>query len=229
MILDKFKLDSLVMQVSYPPAFEIWDYAGGIASSLNALWGPLRISDANPQHQTLVGEDVAVSTSFEHGILNLFRAKAESSSSIPLLQQTYDIWRDSLSFERITRLSARSLYAREFKSLAEANKFVLDRGLIRWPDCRVFNQDEDSELNGLDVAMRLEDGAGFTVVRIKAERVMFRAELDRAFVQDDIRVEKTRVVIDFDRGLTKSMPSAEVRIGEWFKGYQHVLRRDLPK
>jgi hypothetical protein len=229
MLLDTFTSHSLVVQVSYEDAFELWDGAGEIARRLSDLWGGLKVAEGTPQQQVLKGSDIIVNTSFNNGILTMLRDRASPSKSSEQVKASFDIWRDVLELKAVHRVSARSVFHRKFPTLGEANKFVTGLGLVRIPQSQVFNQDQDAELNGVSVSYRFQDDKAFSVLRVKAERAKFHAELDREFVDEAIEVEKCRVVIDFDRGTLGSTDAAKLRLDEWLKGYQHLMRRDIPK
>lgn len=229
MILDAFKHHELVFQINYDPAFQIWDNAGAIAESLAAIWGGLTVNDAKPQEQILVGDGVVISTGLKQSVLTLQRHRAVPSKSMEGIESTFAAWRQLLGIRQVGRVSARTTFHKGFNTLGLANNFLLQLNLVRWPKGPVFNQLQESDANGLDVAFRFQDENSFTVVRARAEKVTFRANLDKEYVEEPIVVERSRAVIDFDRGTFGEVLAEKLRLDEWFKGYQHVMRRDLPK
>lgn len=227
MILDQFKLHSLVFQVVYDDAYELWDAAGAVSRELSKIWGELKVSDAKPQQQVLSGKDVVINTSLQSGIVKLMRERAQSSGATNLLAATYRVWREVLSLKLLTRVSARHIYRKEFDSIDQANAYIRGLDLVRWPSSDVFNLSPSAERSGPDVTFRFQDDKAFSVVRMKADRISAEVELDPEFFERSVKSESIHVLIDFDRGVTGKMEAEKLNIEEWFKGYRHVLRRDI--
>lgn len=68
--------------------------------------------------------------------------------------------------------------------MKEANAFIFGLKLAEWPDAKVFDQPQDSELNGLEINYKFEDKASFSALRLRAECVKFEVDLDPQYVND---------------------------------------------
>lgn len=230
MILDSFKLHTVVVQMRYDDAFELWDRAGDVARRLSTIWGELKLTESQPQQQTLKGKGVTVQTSFRQSTVNLTGPKSLDQSRTQQLVRTFDVWRDSLALKDLKRISTRATYVKEFSSIQAANAELIEFNLVRWPSTKVFDQPVNGDLNGPELAFRFEDKNGFSVLRIRAEQIKFEADLDPEwFSEPEVRQVKNRLIIDFDRGLLGAVSSEKFRMDEWIKGFQHVLRRDIEK
>lgn len=229
MILDAYKLQSFTVQVNYKSSFELWDRAGSIARSASELWGELKVIEGAPQQQVLSARDLIINTGFNQSSISLLRERLTNQQYIGLVKSMFEIWKNSLALELVERVSARSVYTREFNSIGEANAHLLSMGFAKWPKEKVFNQSADSALNGIEISFRFQDEKSFSIVRLKAEQTTFHAELDRDYVTDPIDIEKNKSVIDFDRGTLGQIDASKFRMDEWITGYFHVLRRDLGK
>ncbi|NMF99689.1 hypothetical protein GPA27_20125 [Aromatoleum toluolicum] len=230
MILDSYSLHSLIVQFRYPNAFELWDRAGAIARRVAAIWPGLELTDADPRQQTLRGNGVQLQTSIDTATVTLRRPKTLDARKIQQIKETFDVWRQSLELENAERVSTRGVYAKDYRSIREANAALFAMNLIRWPTTKVFDQPLDAELNSVDLQYRFEDTNSFSFLRLKSEHVKYEVDLDAEFVdQTEIRGEKCRLVIDFDRGLLGSVSTDKFRMDDWLKGFQHLLRRDLEK
>jgi hypothetical protein len=121
-------------------------------------------------------------------------------------------------------------YIKEYPSLPEANADVFRLNLVKWPKGKVFDQPIDGLKNGVEVTYRFEDDSSFTVVRLKAQGLLYEQQADPEFFEEEvIRREKNRMILEFDRGIIRSVSSDSFRTDEWLKGYFHVLRRDIEK
>lgn len=230
MILDSFTLYKVIFQIQYDDAYEIWDRAGAIARRLSEIWPELKVKEGQPQLQTLVGKDVEVQTGFSKSTVTISGTNALEHRRVQQLKETFEAWRDHLELATLKRISTRALYARHFDSIREANATVIGLGLVKWPDQKVFDQPQEADLNGIDVAYRFEDEQSFALLRIKAEQITYEVNLDPYFIEDsDIKNKKNRMLIDFDRGILGETKAEKIRVDEWIKGFLHVLNRDIEK
>ena len=102
--------------------------------------------------------------------------------------------------------------------------------MVKGPKSKVFDQPLDSELNGIEILYRFEDENSFSVLRVRAESLKYEVDLDPRFTDvANIREALYRVIIDFNRGLLKTVKVDKFLVEDWLKGYQHLLRRDVEK
>jgi hypothetical protein len=232
MILDKFALHSLAIQVVHDPAYQLWDYAGVIARALVEIWPGLTLADGQPNQQSFKAPGVQVQVAVNQTTINIrTNNRPLDQARTRQIVETYDLVRNALQLENLSRLSARATHVRWFDNIQEANAAVRDMGLVRWPEeDRVFDQPVDGEKNGSEVIFRFETDSAFSVVRVRAEELRFEVELDPDFFEE-LNPEKvrSRAVIDFDRGLLGTVDAKKLRMEDWLKGYMHVLRRDIDK
>src|SRR5687768_8915132 len=107
MILDSFKLHTAIIQIRYADAFLIWDRAGAISQRLSKIWDNLKVSEGQPQQQTLTGKDVNVQTSFTQATITLAGENALSQPKVRQLSDTFEIWRETLELDELNRVSTR--------------------------------------------------------------------------------------------------------------------------
>jgi len=230
MILDSYKPNTLILQIAYADAFEIWDRAGAIGRSLCKIWPGLRVQDGKPQYQTYSGRGVTIQTGISDSTVTVKGDDVFSSGRIAQLQDTYALWREMLDLSQLKRASSRVIYVKKFDTMAEASVELRGMKLVDWPESKVFDQPMESELNGVEVTYKFEDKSSFAFLRLKAEMVKIEVDLDPEFFPDD-NLSKTinRLLIDFDRGLLGTVDAEKFRVDEWIRGFQHVLRRDIEK
>lgn len=230
MILDSFKLETVVTQLRYVNAFELWDKAGAISRRLSAIWSDLRLVEAKPQQQILRGNGVDIQTGLTQSTVTLSGPKSLEQGKVQQMKETFEIWRDMLSLGSVKRISTRATYSKEFPTMKEANAALFALNLARWPTTKVFDQPETAERNGIEMLYRFEDENSFSLLQLKAEQLKFEVDLDPEWVDEpEIRKKKSRMVIDFDRGLLGAVNAEKFRMDDWIKGFQHVLRRDIEK
>lgn len=229
MILNSFKLNTVIVQLQYADAFELWDNAGAIGRQLSAIWAGLKVVEGQPQNQTLKANGVTIRTGFSVSTITLSNLTS-LESKINQVQETFDVWRKMLALDTVKRISTRGIHVKEFPSMKDANAELFSLNLVRWPATKVFDQPLEAELNGLEILYRFEDQKSFSVLRLKAERLEYEAELNTDFFEEPpIHKSKNHLVIDFDRGLLGTINANRFRMDDWLKGFQHVLRRDLEK
>lgn len=230
MILDSFKLHSAVIQIKYADAYEIWDRAGKIARHLSRIWPGLKLAEGQPHQQVLQGEGVHLQTGITKSTATLSGEKALGQLKVQQINDTFGVWREVLELNELNQVSTRVTYLKEFASLKDANAELFSWNLAQWPTTKVFDQPLESDHNGLEIQYRFEDKNSFSVLKLKAEQLKFEADLDPYYVDDpEIRKIKSRLAVDFDRGLLGSVSAEKFRMDEWIKGYQHILRRDIEK
>ncbi|GEM_PF-4714311 len=230
MILDTFKIDNATTQLDYDEAFEVWDRAGSIVRALLGIWPGLGLVEGKPNQQVLKGPNVSISTGLKQSSVTITGVKALDQQKIQQVKDTFEVWRRELSLRVLKRVSTRAIYLKEVPTIEAANKELLELRLVRWPTTKVFDQPLVSEKNSVDVCYRFEDAESFALLRFKAERVKFEATLDAQWFDEPvISKEKTRIIIDFDKGQLGSVNAEKFRMDDWLKGVQHVLRRDIEK
>jgi hypothetical protein len=229
MILDSLKLDTFVVQLLYETSYMVWDHAGAVATGMCAIWPDLKLVEATPPQQTLKARGIQVQTGIRQSTLTFTNQPSLDSRVMRQVSEAVGLWHKHLTLEQATRVSARASFAREYPSMKEANAALLAMNLARFPDQKVFDQPVDSDLNSIEVLFRFEDKESFSFVRLKAEQVKYELELDFPFEDQELKKTVNRLVIDFDRGVIGKVKMSELRMEDWLKGYQHVLRRDLEK
>jgi hypothetical protein len=229
MILDSFKIHTTIIQIQYSEAFILWDRAGQISSRLAKIWPGLTLADGQPNQQTLQTRGVQIQTGLKQSTITLRGEKSLDAQRTHQIKETSEVWRDMLELTELTRVSARTAYARKFKTLRDANEALIDLKIVNWPTERVFDQPMDGERNGVEVQLRFEDKTSFSVLRLKAEELRLEMDMDPDFFEEPIKESRYRMVIDFDRGLLGAVDATKFRMDDWLKGYVHVLRRDIDK
>lgn len=230
MILRDFDLANTIVQIQYPTAYEIWDRAGDISRKLSGIWPELKISEAQPHQQTLSNKEITLQTGLNQSTITIIGGKAFDQHKIKLIKDTFDVWKKSLELTEYNRISTRTTYAKEFKTIGEANNFLFKLNLAKWPESKVFDQPQNADLNSIEMLYRFEDGNSFSVLRIRTEMLKYEVDLDPRFTKTvEIKESLSRVIIDFDRGLLKNVIVEKFLVDDWLKGYQHLLHRDLEK
>lgn len=230
MLLDELRLHSVIFQLQYPIAYEIWDSSGRISRRLTGIWPDLRIAQAEPNRVSLVGRGVSIRSEPNAATLVLRGLKTLDTRSSLQVRDAVEIWKEELQLRELKRVSMRVNYVKEFSSFREANLAIFAMNLVRWPSRMVFDQPTDGSKNGVEVTYRFEDEAAFSVLRVRAEGLAIEQEVDPDFFDEpSIKREKNRMNIDFDHGFLKPMEAGKFRADEWIKGYMHILRRDIEK
>jgi len=231
MFLDTYQLSSLVAQVQYRNVYLLWDHAGAIADALTNIWDGVELVEGQPQRQILRSEDVQIETGLKTSTITLNRP-ASIDQFVGKLKQTFDVWGKGMELDEASRVSSRAVYVKNFDSLGAANKELLELGLVPWPSGKVFDQPENGEKNSFDLTYRFEDDKSFSTLRIHTEKVALELKLNREFDPED-KIQRTRtahrIVVDFDRGVLGKVSYRDFRVEDWFKGFQHLLRRDIDK
>jgi hypothetical protein len=231
-ILDSFKIRQLIVQIRYAHAIELWDSAGAACRRIQKLWPGVEIVGelASPNNVVLKGGKTQIDTGLEQSTISLAQLATLDQHTSQQIVDTFATWRDELEFVRLTRVSSRIVYAKEFPTLAEANQELFKWGLCDFPKVKVFDQPTESALNTTDLTYRFEDEASFAFLRVFTQGVKLEIKADKDFpTMKDMSEVKNRLIIDFDRGLKQPTEASSFRMDEWLKGFMHVLRRDVEK
>lgn len=229
MLIDSLKLHTVIVQIRYPEAVELWDTSGKISRDLIRLWPDLTVHEAQPQTQTLISGNINIQTGIDQATITIKNDDAFNAQNQNSIKETLDIWTRYLSLDKYTRVSTRSIYTKDFDTIKAANEFLFGFGLVRWPSQKVFDQPQESELNSFDLNYRFEDDKSFAFLRFRTEKLMIEAKLPAEFSERELKTNSNRFVFDYDRGLVSDIEVSKFRSSEWFKGYNHILRRDLDK
>jgi hypothetical protein len=230
MILDSYKLSTTIFQIQYKDAVELWDNAGSIARSLITIWPDLKLQAAKPDSQIFQSKEVHIQTTLDKGTLTLNGKNGFDDIRVKKVKETFEIWREKLELTMVERISTRVIYYKEFPTLAAANAAHMSMNLVRLPTGKVFDQPTESDKNTTEVRFRFEDDKSFSFLRLATDGAKYEVEFDPDWVESqDIKKEKFRAIIDFDRGMLGTVDAHKFRVEDWFTGFQHVLRRDLEK
>ncbi len=229
MFLDTFKLRTVIFQLQYPHALEIWDRSGAVGRHFSKMEPELVLQTAEPNRVSLRAPGLEVRTEIDTAIIAM-SGSATTDARTAHIRNAVAIWKRELELHELKRVSMRTQYTRTFSSLREANALILSLNLIRMPAQKVFDQPTDGAKNGVEINFRFEDENTFTTLNIKAESLNIKRESHVDFPEiEAITLDKHRVIIDFDRGTLKPMQAQNLNSDEWVKGYFHVLRRDIEK
>lgn len=229
MILDSFKTHTLVFQLRYAEAFLLWDRAGAIARAMAVIWPDLKLNEGAPNQQVLSSPVCQINTALSQATITIRGDGVLQSAPLRKIFETFEVWRSHLELTDLTRLSARVVFVKSFDEVAEANRSLLELNLIRMPNEKVFDQPIDSEKNGAEITYRFEDEKSFAFVRIRSEKRTMDIKGDSDFMTEPLTKSICRLLIDFDRGSVGVIEAKKINISEWFKGYLHVMRRDIDK
>lgn len=229
MLLDSLKLRSVVFEIRYPPAVEIWDHSGEIGRRFLTLWPRLKLQHAEPNKVSLVAPGIEVRTELEAAVV-VMDGSGSHEDRATYVREAISIWRVGLGLHTLNRVSMRVFYVKEFPSLRDANAAINGLNVAKMPAQKVFDQPMDGYRNGLDFGFRFEDENTFTTLRVRAESLELNREVQPEFPEDgSATLKKNRLVVDFDRGIIKPVDVKHFNAEEWIKGYFHVLRRDFAK
>jgi hypothetical protein len=230
MLLDAFKLHSVIVQVTYPDAFELWDCAGAIARGASRIWPNLVLEDGKPNEQTMRNDSVALTTGVRVSTIQAISGKGFDQTTTDCIAETFKLWATHLGITTLSRVSCRSKYVKDFPTKAAADAEVISLGMCPIPKERVFNLPEDCQIRpAIEVVWRFDDPTTFTHLRVGSEEIAVEIKAHPEFPDAYVKKTRSRAYIDFDRGVLGEVKLSDFRIAEWLKGYQHVLRRDIEK
>lgn len=231
MVLDNFKLNNLTFQIVYPVSFEIWDRMGAVARRLSSHWKDLTINRAEPQRIVLVAPGVSIHTDPTTAYISLTGGlRTMDPQTSTKLAGAVEAWRTEFNIPTFTRVSMRTVYVKEYSTLAAVNAAIRASGIARLPDQKVFDIEPGAKKSGIDVGFRFEDDSTFAWLRVRAETVHYEQGFDPEFSDEPpLKKDIHRAVIEFDRGQLGTIHAEKFRTEDWLKGYTHVLRRDIEK
>lgn len=222
-----FTLHQLTVQLHYAPAYLFWDRAGEITRRTTRIWPDWKVEKAEPGTVSGRSPNAHIAMGLETSYVNVIGPRGFSGFS-EQISNTLSIWIRMLEIDVIAKIGARAIYSKTFKDQKDAAKAYRNFDLVKWPTRRVFDCASDSDLNGGGVHFQFENDDAATSLRIGPQNLKLAIGPNDDF--PDIETTKTldRVVIDIDRQTKKGTDASRFNAGEWLKGYQHLINRDLP-
>ncbi len=196
---------------------------------MGAIWPDLKLAEGAPNHQILASPVCQINTGLTQATITIHGDAILQGGPLKKIFETFEIWKSHLKLASLTRLSTRVVFAKAFDDIGEANRSLLSLNLIRLPDEKVFDQPMDSTKNSAEIMYRFEDENSFSFVRVRSEKRTMELQGDPDFMTEPLTRHLCRLLVDFDRGSIGVIEINKLNISEWFKGYLHVMRRDMDK
>ena len=227
MLFDEFKLKQFSVQVNYPDAYSIWDAAGAVATRLSKIWPKVELENATAGEVALKNDTCKVLFGIRMSYVHVTSPKSveEHAKSIG---ETFEVLANKLLVTDFDRIGARAVFVKEYKSAALGIAALRAMRLARRPSKNVFNIDIESESNIETVSYKFENESMGTTVNIAFQSLKLELKTGGEFPDADASKDLHRIVIDVDRFTKKPTSTKQFSAVEWLKGYNHLIRRDLP-
>lgn len=224
--LSSFELENCTLEVRYPFALAIWDQSGQLWKAIQEKWPDIAPIAVDPRKVDFQTGKTRFTVEFEQARITV--VEPEKS-----LEQFF---KDSKEFVRLTthhmqiltfkRVGFRLLYFKEFKDKIDAAKAFFSLGLIRLPEGKKF-EIEEQPLNP-NYALRWESEKKGVMLscRVETRTVDITPPPEAARVMKPIHKETSGVVLDIDYYTVAPVEPGQIDAHEWMKHAMHVIARD---
>ncbi len=226
--LSKFKLQKVVLEIRYDPAFLLWDNAGTVWFTLRSKFPAQRLKTAQPNQQIMsLSKDLEGTTELDRAFLQgtfpaqdleAFRAAADIFFSCIIRQ---------LDITDLSRVGMRLIYEKTFESRREASDYVLTCKPSLQRDGKFFNAEGGKVLDP-EFFLRWEGDAIGCSVKVFSVEQRIQVGTPSEFPEvTPIDVTRNSAILDIDYYAHASMPVSKFNAPALIENWLRTVRRDV--
>lgn len=224
--IGSFRFDSVVLEIRYENAYQLWDNAGRMWHDFAQLYPEIILDETEPNQQKFSGEE---GLDFQAMINRAHIAQHRPPTN---LKKFTGVSRDfcenvirNLDLLAFSRIGLRVKYFKAFKSLEETTSGLLSAGLIKPPNKKTFNV--DAPIKEAGVNFRTEDDEIGVHVSMKTEnrKTEFRAPHNTPEFESKV-FEESGIVYDVDYYTCSPTLVAQFKPVDWIEQSHQLIRRE---
>jgi hypothetical protein len=226
--LSEFQVDRQIFEAKFPLNYLFWDRAGKLWTALARSFPEMKFVLADPNH-----------TQFEAGNFYLaaepgtLRFTSKDGLPFDLFEKGavnfYRIAVDVLEIELFDRLGFRTIWIKEFPSLAKAAEAFCEFNLLSVPDGNAFGIKESPVQ--METRLIWEGDKVGAIMGLHAEKRRVDPQIPWE-VRSRLKAassEQYVLVLDVDYFTTMSLQRNQVDVGEWISSSRRVVQKALVK
>jgi hypothetical protein len=225
--LARFRINTVVMELRYPPAYPLWDRAGQLAAEIQSMFKVVELTAASPGQISFVCDNrFTVSVLLDKASVvdaggNLDETTVTRFHSIfgkvlSILQPTY-----------LTRIGTRAMYHSLCTSEIDASGKLIELSLLSIPITKFF--DVNPKLLKPTYAIEVKDDElGYRVqLDYQTRKLAFKTAPEVASMGiSPIEKEEVNIVLDLDLFTVNSTDISSYDTSRWLQRCMRLLKRD---
>jgi len=224
--LASFELETCTLEIRYPFALTLWDSAGQLWKAVQEKWPDIAPISADPKKTDFQVGKRRLTVEFEQArIIDVEPGKSLEQFSKDSREFVGLITRH-LQIPTYKRVGFRLLYFKEFKDKTEAAAQFFSLSLLRLPDGKKFEIDEQP--TNPQYALRWESEKKGVMLSCRAETRSVNLEPPPEAVRwmKPIHKETSGIVLDVDYYTVAPVEPGQMDVSEWMRHAIHVIARD---
>jgi hypothetical protein len=224
--LSSFRLEQGVLEIRYPLALALWDKSGALWRSVQSKWPELRLTHAEPMKTAFQIGTNSLKAEAELASLTMVKPDRTLEEFAAMTREFFAMTTQYLQISLYKRVGLRIIYFKEFKDKREAAAAFLSLGLIKVPDGKKFEID-DQPLDPQYILRWESDKKGALIqCRVETRKTEFEPPPALEQFLKPVHEEKSGIVFDVDYYTVSPVEPGQIDIFEWVKHALHVISRD---
>jgi hypothetical protein len=227
--LATFPLKQATIEIRYNNAYQLWDRAGKLWSTVCGLQPSAKVNDAKPSKLTFY-IDNKFTLGSELGKSYLFDVKPSTSLKefTEMADQFLNVVMDVLEISELNRIGFRLQYAKHYDDQSKASNAMLDYGIIKTPTGKYFNIEGDVILPQYAFVWQGKSTALKVNMTVQDKTLDFNP-LPNVDGIEPYHSLKHELMIDMDYYTTAPILRGQFKVSEWLTQSYHLIKRDINK
>ncbi len=226
---DKLIIENFILEARFKNGFLYWDNCGKIWKQICEKWPNLVMKDVNPQKAIfeLENEDLQLKFSASEILLSQSYPKSSLKTFKEIAKEIIPLIAGYLDISVFSRIGNRIHYIYPVKKIEQAEKILLDSGMINIPKNKVdlFN----GQLTNPGINFRIEnDDVGYTF-RILTQSRTLDIKVPKILTLGHSDFKKNVLLIDIDYYTKKPTDLSIMNFEALINTVQKNLKYSLPK
>jgi hypothetical protein len=224
--LSSFRLEQGVLEIRYPLALALWDKSGALWRSVQGKWPELRPTHAEPMKTVFQIGKNTLKVEVELASLTMVHPDRPLEEFSAMTKEFFAMTTQYLQISLYKRVGLRIIYFKEFKDKKEAAAAFFALGLIKVPDGKKFEID-DQPLDPQYILRWESDKKGTLIqCRVETRKTEFDPPPALESLIKPVHEEKSGIVFDVDYYTVSPVEPGQIDMSEWIKHALHVISRD---
>lgn len=220
-------IESAVIELRYPDAYQIWDRAGRIWSELCGAFSNLEIVEAEPRMTHFkLNNKYELSVQLNQAFVKSFFPKPNLSDFFDVVGKFFPPVLSQLEIDVLTRIGFRVIWSKEYPSIHEATESVLRLELVNVPEHRFSIKGAD--IDRPDIRIRWESDRLGTHLQVRAEKrqINFAPPLHLTRTLPPIDDESCVAVYDVDYYTVAPVGVGQLSLVEWMSQAFQAIKKN---
>jgi hypothetical protein len=226
--LTDFILETLVFEVRYADALQLWDSAGEIWSELCTKLPGLTLQAADPRAQTFtLGDNFELTTDLKRAAITDFKPSRESERLAEIATLLLDQIVKSLRLPDFSRVGLRAMYWKDAKSISGAVKDMSASNLTKAMVGPLSGK--DSAQTEIQYGTRFETETSGIAIRLASQtrQVNLDVAMGARRYFESKKIEEHGVILDVDYYTRGVVGAEQIRPRVWIDQAMAIAKRAI--